>query len=423
MDKHSRRLFLKHGAELSTVSVCLTRMAKAKGVIPERGTFDRRIWPSTPPVGCPFPLSRTFSGIRFQGKYARYGHADTWYPSWAGDNNLYSPWTDGEVDGVKSSSIGTDATTGQATISGDDPLNLQISAIRTYKGSADPYGGRYPCGSLVHKGIWYYGTYCLMDSDSNPGKGLNWDILGPFVGFRCSTDLGQSWQDTPHTPSNPLFSEPEDPGKTVRFGAPHFVDFGRDMQYSPDGKAYLVAHGSQEPDPLPRRANASWITGDQIYLARVAPSVANINEASKYEFFGGHDRAGRPSWVTDFKRLKPLLDWNNNCGSVSATYIEPLKKYLMCVTDGQNTISRFNTYILEADVLTGPWKLITYMKSFGEQGYFVNIPSKFISPDGKKMWLCYAANFTNGYLHTNYSANPPGSGYGMTLQSIELVTA
>lgn len=147
-----------------------------------------------------------------------------------------------------------------------------------------------------------------MDSDGNPGKGLNWDILGPFVGFRTSTDLGNTWKGTPYTPSAPLFPEPEDPGKTVRFGAPHFVDFGRDMQHSPYGNAYLVAHGSQEPDPAPRRANASWITGDQIYLARVAPSVTDINDPSKYEFFGGHDASGRPEWVKQFKAMKPLID-------------------------------------------------------------------------------------------------------------------
>jgi hypothetical protein len=262
-----------------------------------------------------------------------------------------------------------------------------------------------------------------MDSDGNPGKGLNWDILGPFVGFRFSENLGKTWQDTPHTPSSPLFTEPEDPGKTVRFGSPHFVDFGRDMQHSPDGNAYLVAHGSQEPDPRPRRANASWITGDQIYLARVMPSIANMNDASKYEFFAGHDNAGRPVWARDFRDMKPLIDWNNNCGCVTATYIGPLKKYLMCVTDGGNTISPFNTYILEADFITGPWKLITYMKSFGEQAYFVNLPSKFVGAGGTEMWLCYAANFTNGYLHTDLAANPPGSGYGMTLQQIRLLTA
>ena len=34
------------------------------------------------------------------------------------------------------------------------------------------------------------------------------------------------------------------------------------------------------------------------------------------------------------------------------------------------------------------------MKDFGEQGYFVNIPSKFISADGLTMWR-YAMQLTS----------------------------
>ena len=370
MPSPSRRHFLRtSAAAVSAASFALSSPAPTNPYLAEKGNFASKLWPSTPPAGCPLPPSSALTGVRFLGRFARYAHADTWYPSWASDNNLYSPWTDGEVGDVKSMSFGPDARTGQAKISGDDPLNLTFSNLRTNRADPAPYGGRYPCGSLVYNGVWYYGTYCLIDTK----EGLNWDVLGPFVGFQFSTDFGNTWRPAPHTPSYPLFHEPKHPGKTVRFGVPHFVDFGCNLQHSPDGKAYLVAHGSAQQDPVPRQANASWITGDQIYLARVTPSVANISNASKYEFFGGHKSSGKPLWTTNFKNMKPLIDWNNNCGNVTATYISALKKYVMCITDGQNTISRFNTYVLESDLLTGPWKLITYMKNFGEQAYFVNI--------------------------------------------------
>jgi hypothetical protein len=300
-------------------------------------------------------------------------------------------------------------------------MDLQFVNAGVYPGNPVPYGGRYPCGSLVFKGVWYYGTYCLNDSDGDSTKGLNWDILGPFVGFRYSMDFGKSWQDTPHSPAHPLFGEPHKPGGKVKMGSPHFVDFGKELQYSPDGKAYLVGHGATDPDPKPREANLSWITGDQIFLARVTASPTTINDRSRYEFFGGYDATGQPIWTRHFSRSRPIVDWNNNCGCVTMTYDAPLKKYLMCVTDGGNTISKFNTYILESDHVTGPWALVVYMQHFGEQAYFVNFPSKFISQDGRTAWLCYAANFTNGYLHTNYRDNPPGGGYGMTLQEVTLL--
>jgi len=36
------------------------------------------------------------------------------------------------------------------------------------------------------------------------------------------------------------------------------------------------------------------------------------------------------------------------------------------------------------------------MKDFGEQGYFLNFPSKFISNNGYTLWLCYSSNFARG---------------------------
>jgi hypothetical protein len=154
---------------------------------------------------------------------------------------------------------------------------------------------------------------------------------------------------------------------------------------------------------------------------RVTPSPENINDISKYEFYGGRDSKGLPFWTRDFKAIKPLLEWNNNMGCVTITYNAPLKKYLMCVTDGGNTVSKMNTYILESDRLDGNWEIITYLKDFGEQAYFVNIPSKFISKDGQQMWLLYSGNFAKDWNGQNIVENPPGSHYGMVFQKIELI--
>jgi hypothetical protein len=92
----------------------------------------------------------------------------------------------------------------------------------------------------------------------------------------------------------------------------------------------------------------------------------------------------------------------------------------MCVTDGGNTCSKMNSYILESDQLTGEWKLVSYMKDFGEQAYFLNIPSKFISKDGLSMWLLYSGNFATNWNGEAIIENPPGSHYGCVFQKIEL---
>ncbi len=388
---------------------------------PEQG-FD---WPSKPPAGCPFESSTMLTGIHFTGRHSDYHCGDTWYPSWASDGNLYSPWTDGNTDGVNSNSgNGTNAVTGNAVLIGDDPLHLQVkNTAPPQAAAADPYAGRYPCGSLVYNGVWYYGTYCLGPSGKVTHEGMdwNWPVLGPMPGFRISTDYGRTWNPSPCSPEKPLFPEPDRYLGTVKMGAPHFVDFGKDMEHSPDGKAYLAGMGAERDDPKPRYANLSWITGDQVYLARVTPGIDTINDPAQYEFFAGNDAGGEPVWTHDFARIKPLLDWNNNMGCATITYDAPLKKYLMCVTDGWPTVAKMNSYILEADRITGPWRMVVYMKDFGEQAYFLNFPSKFISPDGKTLWLCYSANFSPGWNGVELKFNPPGGRYGLCLHEARLL--
>ncbi len=377
---------------------------------------DSLVWPSQPPKDCPFGPSATLTGIRFTGRHADYVNADTWYPSWASDGNLYSPWTDGNVNGLNSGSGGKDATTGYATILGDDPLKLQVVHQGVYKSDPSPYASRYPCGSLVYNGVWYYGTYCLHPAGSVPHEGANynWPWLGPFVGFRYSTDLGKTWTQTPCTPAKPLFGESALKGEPVKIGSPHVVDFGKNMEHSPDGKAYLVAHGASDGKQR-RFGYNSWITGDEIYLVRVEPSIENMNDAAKYEFFDG---AG---WTRDFAKIKPIAAWRDNMGCVTMTYDAPLKKYLMCVTDGGTTAGYFNTYVLESDRISGPFKLVHYLHHFGEQAYFVNFPSKFIGGDGRTLWLCYAANFAPNWNGMAIRSHPTGSRYGMCLQEVRLL--
>ena len=175
-------------------------------------------WPSRPPADCPLEKSQALSGIAFTGRHKEYAGANTWYPTWASDGDLYSPWTDGQVGRMRCYSGPQAWNTGNAKISGDDPLNLKVVALGKHKASAEPYGGRYPCGSLLHDGTWYYGTYCL-DQKKDP-----WDTMGPLVGFRLSKDFGKTWTDTPCTPAKPLFGESGKNGAKVKIGTPHFVE-------------------------------------------------------------------------------------------------------------------------------------------------------------------------------------------------------
>ena len=91
------RLFLGLSAIilLPAAAVAEQRVVKATPAEP-------LVWPSQPPRGLSLCTSATLAGIRFTGRHAEYVNADTWYPSWASDGNLYSPWTDGNVNGLNS---------------------------------------------------------------------------------------------------------------------------------------------------------------------------------------------------------------------------------------------------------------------------------------------------------------------------------
>lgn len=376
-------------------------------------------WPDEVPSGSPFPESKRFSGVRFPGPYANYQIADTFYPSWGADGKLYTPYMDGQCVGSPGSYGGTTpASLGAVVVTGDHPLDLQMlcSTMLREKGS---YDGRYASASLHKDGVWYYGSY-LLDHAPPPGKPEcnNYCTLGPFVGWETSTDGGLTWTPSPHTSDAPLFGE--DPAAAhVRLGALHVVDFGKDMEHSPDGYAYLVGHGG---GPDKATTQNTWMSSDYLYMVRVKPSPETINDPKAYEFFAGKDARGKDVWSKKLGDLSPIARWPARLGSATITYDPHLDVYLMWVStthDGVDTEGGpTDTMLLESDSLTGEWRMVHYLPKFGPQSYFVNTPSKFLSPGGRS-WMSYSAN----YGVADAVGSPEGSTYTWVLREMQLVPA
>jgi len=365
------------------------------------------VWADSTPTDCPFPRSTHIEpGVGFTGRHVELpdSDADTWYPSWAADGALYSPFADGAVNGVAVDGYHDTAQqrTGNARITGDDPMHLKLEVISTVKNDPTPYAGRYPSASLVYNGVWYYGTYTL---DDQYGPCQNWCVQGPFIGFRQSTDGGNTWKDTTHKPDSPLFGETGKNGSKVKFGAIHMVDFGKNMERSPDGRAYFVSNGPSSSSGL-----VDWIAGDAVYLGRVTPTPENMDNNAAFEFFSGDP--GADAWSKNVADAKPIALWPGKLGNVSVTYDAPLHIYLMWVSrphDPGKNMGNFDTMLFESSQLTGPWNIVTTWSNFGPQAYFVNTPSKFIGADGKTMWLLYSANYTH------IDGLPEGSKYNFGL--------
>ena len=409
-----------------------------------------------PPAGSPFPRSARLAGVSFSnrvGYYPRTG-ADTWYPSWAADDALYSVFTDGvvavDVPGLDfapaaappghaaqvasfgaeiacCSSCGLNSTqnTGSAVLRGSDPFALRVAPLGCERASAWPYGGRYPSANLHFNGTWFVGTYALWPVAPSGGSGL-----GPFVGFRVSSDGGATWLDDGRTPTTNLFGEEhcanhsvcrsDGAAPRVRFGAPHFVDLGKDMAGSPDGRAYLIGHGCTQ------RATGwtcDWEVGDTVFLARTksAPSPATISDAGAWEFYAG--AAG--AWSSALADAAPLFSWlPHGAGIVTMTRNSELGLYITVVsTPNAQDANTYDAYVLESENITGPFALVEYMHQFGTQGYFLNLVSKFWAPsawasDPTVGILAYSADWS-----FNTEASPRGGRYGLVTAEVRLEPA
>ena len=382
-----------------------------------------------PATTCPLPQSALSSGLRFNGKYRHYKDggigADTWYPSWAADGTLYSCYADGAVTDVEGHAIFVDCQwrgkgaywcrdlgwghtlngqfqfssspratyTGNAVLTGDDAFHLTVlRTLPSTKRDTQLFEGYYPCANLYYKGIWYYGGYFChrwLNKDNIP---ITYE-MGPFGGFRISRDQGNTWEPSPFDEQNTLFPEKgrcvgEPP---IKIGSPHFVDFGRELEHSPDGNAYLAGHGTLDPNGI-----VNWSSGDAIFLARVKPSPETMNNTKAYEFFSGNDATGKPVWSRDFSKIQPIIKWPGHAGCVNITYHPYLKRYFafMCSGWADGDAGSYDTWVVESPTLTGPWKNVAYLKgSMGGQPYFVCMPSKFLKPDSNILTLFYSANW------------------------------
>lgn len=157
-----------------------------------------------------------------------------------------------------------------------------------------------------------------------------------------------------------------------------------------------------------------------------------MDDGSMWEFAGENGK-----WVDSVADARPLWSWANRTGSTTITYIATLRKFVMVVNapapspyrPGVSMGGPFDMYFLEADAITGPYRMITYMPSFGPAAYFANIPSKFVanataSSSGSMFAEAYLAYSNWGQLPgAPHHTMPNGSGYKWNMLPIRLVLA
>ena len=357
------------------------------------------IWPSEPPTNCPFKPTKSVTAFVFTGRHAEYTHADTWYPSWAADGKMYSPWTDGNVNGLRSNSGGQGS---HDRLRHDHRRRSAASCTcdqGVYKSDPAPYAGRYPCGSLVLQRR-------LVLRHLLPASGGQRDARRHHLQLAVAGAVRRL----------PLVHRfRQDVDADALHAGQAAVRRERPAWRAGQDRLAALRGFRQEHGALARRQGVSG--GPRRARRREPPlRLQQLDHrrrdlpAARHAGHREHERRlevrvladGAAAGRSDFAKIKPIAAWRDHMGCVTMTYNAPLKKYLMCVTDGGNTAGYSTPTSWNRTASPGRSSWCSTCSTSASRAISLNIPSKFISADGRTLWLCYAANFAQ----TGSAANP-----------------
>ena len=386
----SRKQFLAGGAGLALgVSVATSSLERAR---PARAAANVA-WA---------PTSRFFATafVEYSDRLDTESDGDLWPSCWADDGQLYAANGDGrgfsdddKADIVMNRIAGTPETKLSGARLADS------DAIANVWGDPSMYN-RKPTGMVAVDGDGD-GKDELYVAVQDLRFGDNAFDDAPHASISRSTDYGTTWLKT----DKPMFTD-------HRFTTIFFLDFGQSQKNArilgADGAGYVYAYGMDNnwrdsftdtvPDPT------------SLYLARVPK--AHIQDRAAWEFFAGASGTGEATWSTELARRVPVLrderrvypslqgDGVSDMTVISqgsVVYNAPLDRYLY------TSWTEYTFEFYEAPKPWGPWSLFL-QKDFGAYpwfgrpapsdcpgpkngGYATTIPSKFISADGKTMWV------------------------------------
>lgn len=313
---------------------------------------DRGRWP-----GAPCAVSEVIKGIEWSAVNTVIRKAegsDNWPITWADDDHLYTAYGDGWGFQPK---VEKKLSLGFAKITGG-PEDLAGVNVRTQTGERAGQGQAGPkaSGMLCINGILY------MFARNTGNSQIAW-----------SKDHARTWQWC-------------DWKFETSFGAPTFLNFGKDYAGARDPYVYIYSNDS----------DSAYEPADRMVLARVGKD--HIRERGAYEFFNGLDAEGQPLWSRDIRDRGAVFVNPGRCYRSGLSYNAGLKRYLWCQILPESTDPRGPRYqggfgIYEAPEPWGPWRTAFYTETWdigpGETSSF---PTKWISKDGRTCHMVFSGD-------------------------------
>jgi Beta-lactamase len=169
---------------------------------------------------------------------------------------------------------------------------------------------------------------------------------------------------------------------TESFGAPTFLNYGRNYAGARDGYVYIYSHD----------AGTAYAAADRMVLARVPR--AKIRKRAAYEFFDRFDGEDRPAWTPSIEGRGAVFTYPGRCYRSAVTYNAGLRRYLWSQTlpgDDPRFAGGFGIY--DAPDPWGPWTTAFFTERWDVgPGESSSIPTKWMSADGTTVHLVFSGN-------------------------------
>jgi hypothetical protein len=175
------------------------------------------------------------------------------------------------------------------------------------------------------------------------------------------------------------------------FGCPEFVQFGPNYAGARDSYVYVVSQNN----------DSAYGYSPAIVMARVPRN--RVLERDRYEFYAGFDANAQPRWSADLSQRKPIFTDTNGTQRIAITYDAGLKRYLLTTSHRPTGSPAMHTAALgvfDAPEPWGPWTTVYYDSQWSgtNRTYHQKFPTKWMSADGRNLWLLYSG--LDGDLYT-----------------------
>ena len=337
--------------------------------------FFGSIVAALPAAEPPYPRSKAVTRLTWAPDVIRLGAdrtGDNWPSAWGDDDILYTSWGDGPGFTNHQPQL----SLGFARISGDPPGVMKVQEIPSNLDTPNG-GGKAGIKSsamiMVDRVLYMWVRNIMIDGDFRHSR------------LAVSKDRSQTW-----TWVDWHFSD--------TFGCPEFVQFGKNYEGARDNYLYVVSQDNNDP----------YLYATDIVLARVPKD--RIADRNAYEFFSGTGAAGKPVWVAELVKRKSIFTDPKGIQRVAMSYNPALRRYFLVSSIGvDGTATKLmhtgGLGVFDAPEPWGPWSTVYYDQywSGGKDGnytleewtYHQKFPPKFMSRDGKTMWLLYSGRGAN----------------------------